>query len=425
MPDQIESKDKLQQNGIGKTEKKPNDLINKALFVLLLLFSLHFWEIRYFPELYNIYNLVTWAVCGYSMIVVFQNKDLNFKVPIVIFIIGIFFNAIAAYINFGQSPYRTILAFEFYYFILLYFLLHFLKPSRNFVENIILIFAYLYAAFFIITYKNLFGLDLFVRNVDTATMEKQLEIIGHGFLMLAFYLLLNRYLTTSRLIYIALILPLFLALLRCGFRTLIAAAVLVAFFMVIRMIRFSIKDFAILVFITLVVIGLTQNEQVIKVYNNMVTKTQGDIKEGNKYVRLVELEFFYKRYPENISYYIFGGGRPSGANLYTFDRSKIGLNYNIVWVDIGLLGFYMVIGGITTLGLLWYTFKAIFFKLPRDGRYLGFYFLYLFIASFANEEIFRNGIFSVHAIALYLIDTIHKTEAESGTKSLIGIPESG
>lgn len=80
------------------------------------------------------------------------------------------------------------------------------------------------------------------------------------------------------------------------------------------------------------------------------------------------------------------------------------MNYNIVWVDIGLLGFFVVVGGIALFGLLWYTFKAVFMRLPRDMLYLNFYFLYLFIVSFTNEEIFDDGIFTVQAVALYLID---------------------
>jgi hypothetical protein len=152
----------------------------------------------------------------------------------------------------------------------------------------------------------------------------------------------------------------------------------------------------------------------------MVTQTTGNIKEGKNYVRVVETEFFFKKYPQNFSYFIVGGGKPSGPNLYRYNRSIcFGMNYNIVWVDIGLLGFYMVVGGIATLGLLIWVLRGIFIRLPRDWIYLSCYFLYLLIASFTNEEIYRNGIFAVQAIALYLIDIAIKERdlAESGAKA--------
>jgi hypothetical protein len=153
----------------------------------------------------------------------------------------------------------------------------------------------------------------------------------------------------------------------------------------------------------------------------MVNQTQENLNEGNKYIRFVELEYLYKIFPKNISYFIIGSGKPAGENLWRHNEgssvSGKNMNYNIVWVDIGILGFYIIIGGIATLGMLWYTFKAIFFKLPRDGLYLNFYFLYLFVVSFTNEEIFRNGIFTVQAIGLYLIDIIKDEQLKTADKT--------
>jgi hypothetical protein len=336
---------------------------------------------------------------------VLNKENMRFKTAIIVFITGILLNTVAAYLNMGQSPVRTILSFEFYYFILLYFLLHYLKIERKFLENTVIIFAFIYLIIFIIQYRGLLGLNnVLYRDVSTADEEKQLEIIGHGFLMLGFYLLLNRYFVNYNLINVFLAIVLFFAQLKSGFRTLLAGSVVIAGIMALRLVRFKIKDFALIFVFIIVVIGLSQNKQIQKVYNDLVTKTEGDIKEGDKYVRYLELEFFFKRYPQNITYYLIGGGKPSGANLSNFDLGRESFNYNIVWVDIGLIGFYIVIGGVTLLGLLLWAIKAMFIKLPRDALYLNMYFLYLFIVSFTNEEIYRNGIFSVQAVALYLID---------------------
>jgi hypothetical protein len=94
-------------------------------------------------------------------------------------------------------------------------------------------------------------------------------------------------------------------------------------------------------------------------------------------------------------------------------------NYNIVWVDIGLLGFYIVVGCIAVLGILWYTIKSIFTRLPKDSIYLNCYFLYLLIVSFTNEEIYRDGIFTVQAIGLYLIDLASKEIPNSEDKAAL------
>jgi hypothetical protein len=389
-----------------KSETDLTDKSNfaKTIFIVLILFSIHFWGLKYIPQKFKVENFITWVVCGYCFIMVIQKNRMLFKNAILLFLFGLVANTIPAYLNFGQSPLKTILSYEYYYFILLYFLLHYLNFDRKYLEKTIIIFGIIYSALFTFQYL-VFPFQIFKNEVNTAVEEIQLEILGHGFLMLAYFLVLNRYLVGRRIINLILALVFFAVLLKCGFRSLVGGAVLVSAFMFLRMFKFNVRDIAIITFAVLLFVGLLQFKGVADTIDGMINKSESDIKLGKRYVRLVELEFFFKDYPRNLSYFIVGGGKPSGENLWKYNpAAAMGLNYNIVWVDIGLLGFYIVIGGIATFGLLWYTLKAIFVRVPRDRFYLGSYFLYLFIVSFTNEEIYRNGIFTVHAIGLYLID---------------------
>jgi hypothetical protein len=400
----------------SKIKTIPDAYALKAVFILLLLFSIHFWDIRFIPQKLKLENLIVWMACGYSFIMIIQKRNLKFKNAILLFIIGLLFNVIAAYINLGQSPKNTILAFSYYYFILIYFLLHFFELDRKFLENTIIAFALLYSAIFVIQYL-IFPYDLFNREASTAQLEIQLEIIGHGFLMLAYFLILNRYLINRRFINIILALFFFLILFKSGFRTLVGGAMAGSILMFLRTFRFKLKDFAVMILAVLIFVSLIQFKGISDALDDMINKTQNEINLGSKFNRIADTEFFFKRYPENISYFIIGGGKASGENLRKFNPEALGQNYNIVWVDIGLLGFYIVVGGIATLGLLWYTLKAIFIKLPKDSLYLNVYFFYLLIVSFTNEEIYRDGIFTVHAIGLYLIDiaVINNLKAEEKT----------
>lgn len=376
----------------------------KLLFIVLLLFSIHFWDIKYIPQMYKAENMVTWLICGYSIFMLSQNQILRFKNAILLFVIGIFANVLAAYINLGQSPLKTILSFEYYYFILLYFLLHYFKFDRKFLENIIIVFAIIYSLIYILQ-AEVYPFYILKSNVVRFDKgEFQFAILGHGFLMLAYFLLLNKYLLNRKLINILIAIGFFVVLLMSNYRTLIGGGVLLTVFMLIKIVKFNAKDFAILFFVILLFVGLSQFSGVTHVFDESITYTKQNLAEGKNYVRMVQMDFFFKKYPANLSYFILGGGKPSGENLYHFNPEIIRMNYNIIWVDIGLLGFYMVIGGIALSGLLWYTIKAIFIKLPKDKLYLNFYFLYLLIVSFTNEEIYRDGIFAVHAIGLYLID---------------------
>lgn len=377
----------------------------KAIFIVLLLCSLHFWNLKLFPPLGNVYNFLVYIPCGLAVIMVWRRKEVGFKFPVILFLFGLMANFVASAVNLNQSIYESFFSFSFYYFILIYFLLHYLKISRKYIENTVIVFSILYALIFIVQYK-VYPASIFNSSVQTAKGERQFEILGHGFLMLGYFLVLNRFVTNRKLFYIGIAMILLLVQFKCGFRTLIAGSIFVSGIMVMRMIRFDPRDMALLFVVLLLAVGLSQYRGVTYVIEKMVEKTETNLKQGDKYVRNIEMEYFYKVYPRNMSYYLIGGGKPAGRNLYEFDYEMANsrLNFNIVWVDIGLLGFYIVVGGIALMGMLWWVLKAVFMKMPRDKFYLKFYFLYLLIVSFTNEEIFRNGIFTVQAIALYLID---------------------
>jgi hypothetical protein len=385
------------------TTSTENRMMQKMAFIILLLFSLHFWEIRGLPQSLNIENLITWAVGIFAFVIVMKKKDMHFTYAILIFLSGLVFNSLAAYFNLGQNPIKTILSFEFSWFILLYFVLHYLNPSRKYLEKLIIVFALIYSVLFIFQYT-VYPTVIFRSDKNTAVWSKQFEIMGNGFLMLAYFLVLNRYLLYQKILNLLLALFFFSVLFYSDFRTLIGAAAVVTVFMLVRIFHRP-KDIIKIVFVGLLFLGVTQQGAISKVIDKMVLQTAGNIKEGKNYVRLVQVEFFFKKYPQNFSYFVIGGGKPSGANLFRFNRSSFfGMNYNIVWVDIGILGYYIVVGGIATLGLLIWVLRAIFIRLPRDWIYLSSYFLYLLVSSLTNEEIYRNGIFTVQAIALYLVD---------------------
>lgn len=398
---------KEESDASGKQEQPTNtnnQLIKKSIFIILILFSIHFWDLEGIPLLsYKMEDFVTWPISIFCMVLVFNEKNIRFKYPIVLLLFGLVANSLAAFINFRQNPYQTLMSFNYFYAILLYFAFHYLKPGIRFVENTIIVFGILYSIIFTWQYK-VYPEEIFNNSAKTAINALQFEILGHGFLMLAYLLLLNRFLTKHNILNILLALGLFYVQLKSDFRTLIGGAVVVTCFMVIRHFRLNVFYFVVVFLLFVLFIGLSQYQGTSNILNKMVSKTQSEMEEGDQYVRNVQLEFYYKVYPQNASYYLIGGGKPAGSNLFYMRDETWKMNYNIVWVDIGLLGFFIVVGAIATAGLLWYTLKAIFARVPREMYYVCFYFLYLLLVSFTNEEIYDNGIFTVQAVGLYLID---------------------
>jgi hypothetical protein len=403
----------------SEAETVNRNFFQKAVLILILLFTIHFWNLKYIPQKYNAENLLTWMICGLSFMMVIKKGKMCFTGAILFFIFGLLINTLAAYVHIHQSPFKTLLSYSFYYFILFYFFLHYLKPDRKFLEKLIITFGIIYSFIYVVQYA-VYPYVLFSEDALTAEGGKQFAIVGHGFHMLAYLIVLNRYLVERKLKDLLLAFGFFVVLLLCDFRTLIAGAFLVSAFMVFRLIKLTPRDILLIVMVIILMVGISQVKFVKDIIADSISNTESNFKEGKKYIRMLEMEFFFKRFPTDNSYYIIGGGKRTGDNLNRFNPDEIGLNYNIVWVDIGLLGFYIMIGLVAVVGMLWYTGKAMFIRLPRDGLYLNMYFFYLIIVSFTNEEIYRDGIFSVHALGLYLIDYLLNEKSKLQDRHALG-----
>jgi hypothetical protein len=376
----------------------------KIILVVIILFSIHFWELSIIPQKVNAENLVAWVFCGFCFLMVSQWSNLRFKYPIVLFFIGIVINMVQAYINLGQTLYDSMFAFAFFYFILIYFVLHYLNITIDFLEKVILAFAIIFSSIYIIQ-AIIYPYQIVSIGLNTDRGSYQFEIVGHGFLMLAYFMVLNRYLINGKFFNILLAVIFFYVLFMGGFRTFLAGALFVTVIMFMRKLKLNRQNLGMMVIAVMLFMTLFQIPGFTKKIDEFVGETQKQLSQIDKIDRVITTDFFFNKYPQNASYYIFGGGLPGGDNLDRYyNTGYFQQNQNIVYVDIGLIGFYIVIGAVALAGLLWWVFKAVFVKLPPDKIYINFYFLYLILVSLTTYEIYRPGIFTVQAIALYLID---------------------
>jgi hypothetical protein len=378
--------------------------MKKALFIFLLLCSIHFWGLVYLPrELFNMTNAVSLFIMGFGFLKMMKKDGLNFRNAIIVYFIGLIINIFACYINHGQSMLDSFLLFGSFYFILFYFSLHEMQISRKYLEDVIIIFAILYSVFYLLQVsaypRAIFNSDM-IR--DRGTIRLRIE--GNGFLVLAFFLLLNRYLVYQKLKNLFLLGFFFIILMKGGFRSLTFATMFLTAIMVIRLIPYSKKNYFTVILLAVCFAGLMYSRGTSAVIKNMIFTTQKQNNEGDNYIRARCLNYYFTIYPENKSYYIFGGGISEGNSLESRKHQYIEEKFGFYWVDLGLIGFYIVIGAVACLGLLWYTIKAILSKVPADMLYVNFYFFYLLIVSFTTMEIYRSGVFAVEAIVLYLID---------------------
>ena len=378
--------------------------MKKFGLILIILCSIHFWKLLFLSEqFFKFTDLVSLIFLGLSFINTSAKSGLRFKGAIILFMTGIILNILSANINNSQAILDTTLNFGPFYFILIYFFLHEQQFNREELEKVIIVFAFLYAIFYLIQ-SNIFPTKLFngAMYFDRGTLRIRIE--GSGFLMLAYFLFLNRYLIKRKPIHVALAMFFFIILLKGGFRTLTAAAILLSGIVFLKLVKYSITNYFLVIIAVALFIGLMQLDGPSQIINGMINASEEQKEEGDRYIRALQIQYFTREYPENFSYYIFGGGLPGGEGSYAMNMRLIETLYGFFWVDLGLIGFYFVIGLIALLGLAWYTIRAIFTGLPPSSFYLNVYFAYLLLTSFTTMEIFRPGVFVAEAIGLYLID---------------------
>ncbi len=378
--------------------------MKKTLLILLLLSSINFWGFVYLPDnFFKIATAVSLLVMGVHFLMTLGKKSIYFRSAIIVYFIGLIINILAAYFNSGQHLRNSFFMFGPFYFILFYFSLHEMKIERKYLENIIIVFAILYSLFYLLQLfaypRPIFYTDMIK---DRGTIR--LRIVGNGFLVLAYFLLLNRYLMEQKLKNAFLMAFFFIILLKGGFRSLTFATMLLTALMAIRLFPYVVKNILTVILLMLLFAGVLYSRGTSAILKNMITTTQKQTSEGQNYIRARCLNYYYTIYPVNNSYFIFGGGFSSGTTLETRKHQFIEDKFGFYWVDLGILGFYIVVGAVATLGLLWYSVKAMLTRVPNEMIYLNFYFLYLLIVSFTTMEIYRTGVFAVEAIVLYLID---------------------
>lgn len=379
--------------------------MKEFFLIIIILFTIHFWRYVNISEtMFKVIDLITYVVLGLSFIKMIQDKSLRFRNAILFFLFGIFLNVLSAYFNNGQGIKDTFLSVGFYTFILLYFFMHEYKIGRKEIETIIIVFAILYSVFYLIQ-RAAFPRLLFIENIFSDRGTIRMRITGDGFLMLAYFMLLNRFLINRNILELLLAMFFFYILILSGFRSLLAGCVILSGVMFLRLVKYSPVNYFLIILAVLMFLGLLQLERTSTIIQEMLNVTERQQAEGERYIRKMQFKYFTEEYPQNFSYYIAGGGYPGARGSYARRMYFMVTEYGFYWVDLGLIGLLLVMGGVTTIGLLWFTFKGMFIKLPPDGLYLNIYFAFLLlVTNITLNQMYRFGIFGVEAIGLYLID---------------------
>ena len=141
------------------------------------------------------------------------------------------------------------------------------------------------------------------------------------------------------------------------------------------------------------------------VFERMMERQESDQTFGNKdYIRYATLFHYYGNHYKSAVEVFLGSGLCNRALRTSYSLEIVrNESYGLHYYDWGLLGISWMTGVLSLIGMLWWSLKAAFAKLPKKYLYLSVWFGYILTCAFTSAEFVRQGCFLIQAICLYLI----------------------
>jgi hypothetical protein len=343
-------------------------------------------------------------ICFLILYVTYQGTSpvkAGFKYHIIFIFIGTFLSAFMAKVFHSQDMSITVYQQRAIYFLLFYFLLHYLLPNPRDLEKMIMVIGLLFCLVYIVQtkiYPTLITDAMIFR--DRGTLR--IFMPGGVFMVLAYYLSFKRIFEKFNwLPFSILILTGIVALLLAG-RQLIISLLLISFVNIL--IDKRIKNKLALIFLFVVVISAA-SFFMRDTINDMISVSQKHSQEGENYIRFRAVKYFLFEFPNNKLSYIFGNGTPSERSVYGISLEKFTEFYGFYMSDIGIIGTYFKYGSIFVIAVLAIFIKILFSKLNSNIIYIKNFIVSTIITMFTTEFLFdvSDGIVAI-SILLYIID---------------------
>ncbi len=390
-------------------------LFKRMLIISIFVLASSFYTLIFIPE--PLRNIGEMAGIGIIIFVLlFQQlsgyktgEKQHFKKEIYLLLLAAFFSMFMANAFHNQPFTITLIAQRYIYFFFFYFFLHTIKPEIEDLEKLFLPLAFVYVFLYLTQYM-VYPTRIVDSRVGVERGTVRIFIPGGGFLLLAYYMSLQKLLKNYELKYGIYCLIFFVinGILQ-GTRQSLASIVLltVAFIFFSKQVKSRT-----LVMLMAGVAGLAVFILFQDIFLELIAVTRKESTATRENIRLVAVRFFLTEFMPNNLAYIFGNGQDSlnssfgkEVNLY----KKLGLYQS----DIGLIGDYTKFGLLFVIAQLSIMARVIFGKLPKEIVYLRYFFISRALVMFTGSNIFSNATgIAFFMIVLYMIDKYKNQELE-------------
>lgn len=316
---------------------------------------------------------------------------------------------------FHEQPITVTLYAQFaFYTFFFYFLLSNIEPDPDKIVKLFLWLGYLYAVIYFMQYL-VYPTQLVSSKVLIDRGTVRIGMPGAEYMMVSWFILLNRYFNTKKIINILGLIPFVVIIIILATRQLLATTVLITFIQIIlsKQLKSKISVFIMIALATIPFYFLFQD-----IFNEIISvskKQQSDIGEN---IRLLAARFFMYDLNHNPLWIITGNGFPGPHSEYGVYLNRISKELGYYMSDVGIIGDFAKFGILYAIAELSLIFRLILFKHHPDFMFLRYIALMMLMTLFTGAG-FGSGLIIQMCFFLYLIDKQIEKRNETAKEKVV------
>jgi len=379
------------------------------LVILYLFPFLHYWGFRYvgfnLTIIKALYFVAIPLMTLYIANALFQKKQSVLFNKMRTITLLIFISIITAFLFNGQSislGYRAtapILGILFYFYL----------NKANFTIKEIECFIWVNVCVYLFLW--LYALSQAPIPIFTVDQDRQLNddrgifriaIMNRACIMMALFYSVNRWIVIKKKIFLVLSILMFVLIVFMTIRQYIAISVFVVAFYLFRKIRY-IWLYAIMGLLLLNFVSISiPKDSILGRLIELSERQAIDNKYGETNVRILEYEYYFLDFPQNVVTSLLGNGVPHSDSSYGLKESKLNDVKKYFRSDVGYANLYLLIGIIGVLVVFQLMYYSIKYKVNNEMVYAKMFMFYVALANIASAAFTFDILFV--CIAVYLID---------------------
>lgn len=230
----------------------------------------------------------------------------------------------------------------------------------------------------------------------------RIAIMNRACIMMALFYSVNRWIVIKKKIFLVLSILMFVLIVFMTVRQYIVISVFVVTFYLFKKIRY-IWLYAIMGLLLLNFVSISiPKDSILGRLIELSERQAIDNKYGETNVRILEYEYYFLDFPQNVVTSLLGNGVPHSDSSYGLKESKLNDVKKYFRSDVGYANLYLLIGIIGVLVVFQLMYYSIKYKVNNEMVYAKMFMFYIALANIASVAFTFDILFV--CIAVYLID---------------------